>query len=48
LPALRGYGDGSFGMTAWDMETAAALQIALHGRDRQQLSDESDPLRPDR
>jgi len=42
------YGDGGFGMTAFDMETARPLQRALHRRHRQQLGDEPDPLRPDR
>ena len=42
------YGDGSFGMTAFDMETAQPLRRALSGGHRQQLGDEPDPLRPDR
>ena len=42
------YGDGSFGMTAFDMETANRFRRALCRGDRQQLRDEPDPLRADR
>ena len=42
------YGDGSFGMTAFDMETADRFGAPYHRGHRQQLGDEPDPLRPDR
>ena len=39
------YGDGSFGMTAFDMETAQPLRGALHSDSGQQLGNEPDPVR---
>ena len=42
------YGDGSFGMTAFDMETANRFGAPYPRGRRQQLGDEPDPLRPDR
>ena len=41
------YGDGSFGMTAFDMETANRFGAPYHRRHRQQLGHEPDPLRAD-